>query len=118
MTKMRWQDWATLVAGIWLLISPWIVGYAADAAATSNAVIFGIAIIIYSIIELSIPRAWEEWLMVAAGVWLIVSPWVLRFSSETRAVWDMVIVGIIVALLALWACSTFGTMSEGRIAHS
>jgi len=112
MTQLRWQDWATLVAGLWLLISPWVVGYAADSVALTNAVIFGIAIIVYSIIELSVPRAWEEWLMVAAGVWLIISPWVLGFGAEARAVRDTVIVGIVVLLLALWARSTMSGMNE------
>ena len=117
MNKLRWQDWVTLVAGIWLLVSPWVVGYAGDVAAMSNAVIFGIAIIVYSIVELSVPRAWEEWLMVAAGVWLIISPWVLGFSAETRAMWDMVIVGIVVALLALWARSAIASVHGHRRAN-
>src|SRR5690349_12103054 len=112
MTQLRWQDWATLVAGIWLLISPWVVGYAGDSVAMGNAVIFGIAIIIYSVVELSVPRAWEEWLMMAAGAWLIVSPWVLGFGAEARAVWDTVVVGIVVLLLALWARSTVSGISE------
>jgi hypothetical protein len=116
MTKMRWQDWVTLIAGFWLLISPWVVGYAADTAAMANSVIFGIAIVVYSIIELSVPREWEEWLMVAAGIWLIISPWVLGFASETRAVWDSVIVGVVVALLAIWARSTM-SRTGSRIAN-
>jgi uncharacterized membrane protein len=112
MTKLRWQDGATLAAGIWLLISPWAVGYAGDSAAMGNAVIFGIAIIIYSGVELSVPRPWEEWLMMAAGVWLIIAPWVLVFGAETRAVWDSVIVGIVVLLLALWAHSTMTSVAD------
>jgi hypothetical protein len=57
-----------LVAGIWLLISPWAMGYSGDTVALANAVVLGIVIIVYSIIELSIPRDWEEWLMVIAGI--------------------------------------------------
>ena len=57
-----------MVAGIWLLISPWAMGYSGDTVALANAVVLGIVIIVYSIIELSIPRDWEEWLMVIAGI--------------------------------------------------
>jgi hypothetical protein len=34
-----------------------------------------------------------------AGIWMIISPWVLGFSSEARATWSAVIVGIIVLVL-------------------
>jgi len=114
MTILRWQDWITLVAGIWLLISPWAMGYSGETVALANAVVLGIAIIVYSIVELSIPRDWEEWLMVIAGIWLIISPWVLRFSAQTRATWDSVIVGVVVTLLALWAHSTLTNVGTPR----
>ena len=44
------------------------MGYSGDTVALANAVVLGIVIIVYSIIELSIPRDWEEWLMVIAGI--------------------------------------------------
>jgi cytochrome b561 len=47
---------------------------------------------------------WEEWLNLIAGLWAIVSPWVLGFQG-TPAVTVHVVIGIIVAVLAaveLW----------------
>ena len=119
MTRMRWQDWVTLAAGIWLLVSPIVIGYAGSGPATWNAVLLGIAIIVLSIIELGAPIAWEEWLMVAGGVWLVVSPWLLGFASQTAAAWNTGAVGVAVGVLALWALLQSRTLDDGRsIAHS
>lgn len=114
MSKMRWQDWVTLLIGVWVGISPWVLGYSTAGIATANAVVFGIAIVVYSIVELSVPRVWEEWLMVLAGVWLLISPWVLQFSQSTAAAWDTALTGIAVGILALWAMAQFSSQPRQR----
>ena len=118
MSRMRWQDWVTLAAGIWLLVSPAIFNYAGAGPATWDAVVLGIAVIILSIIELSVPRVAEEWAMVALGVWLVLSPWLLGFASKTTAAWNTVVVGIVVGGLALWAAMGQRGQGGGAIAHS
>jgi hypothetical protein len=48
---------------------------------------------------------WEEWINLALGLWVLVSPWVLSFAAQTTAKWAHVFVGLIVAVLAglkLW----------------
>jgi hypothetical protein len=37
---------------------------------------------------------------------LIISPWVLGFSGMAAAMWNAVIVGAVVGILALWALGT------------
>lgn len=108
MTSKRWQDWLTLALGIWVAVSPWVYGFNMAAVATANAVIIGAVIALYSLIELSAPRIWEEWLMVLAGIWLLISPWVLGFEARTQAVWNTALSGIAIALLAVWALGQFG----------
>lgn len=34
------------------------------------------------------------------GLWLVLSPWVLRYSNETTATWNQVLVGALVMVLA------------------
>ena len=36
-----WQEWATLVLGLWLIASPWVLGFSAMPAVMMNAVIVG-----------------------------------------------------------------------------
>ena len=43
-----------------------------------------------------------SWLNFILGLWLIVSPFVLLYRGITNALWDNVIVGIIIAILAIW----------------
>ena len=41
------------------------------------------------------------WINVLLGIWVIISPFVLRFALFPRAMWNNVIAGIVVAALAL-----------------
>ena len=41
------------------------------------------------------------WINVLAGMWMIISPWVLGFEGNMAATWSAVITGIIVGLVAL-----------------
>jgi len=96
-----WEDWVDMVLGLWLAISPWVLGFAAtDAGATRNAVIVGIVIGVLSGSTFLIYNAIEEWLDAVLGIWLIVSPWVLSASGNGAVVADFVIVGAIVAGLS------------------
>ncbi|MGE5271081.1 MAG: SPW repeat protein [Thiohalocapsa sp.] len=40
-----WEDWANVILGGWLLISPWVLGFSASNALMWNAVIFGAAVV-------------------------------------------------------------------------
>ncbi len=39
-----WEEWSELVVAVWLLVSPWILGYSALPAPTWNAVIIAVAV--------------------------------------------------------------------------
>ncbi len=98
-----WQDGATLVVGLWLIVSPWLLSFAATSAAMWNAVLFGAIIAVLALAALMRFRDWEEWVGMAVGVWLVVSPWVLGFAATRMAMWNAVIVGILTLALAGWA---------------
>ncbi len=38
----EWEEWVNALLGVWLVVSPWITGYAAVAAATWNHVVVGV----------------------------------------------------------------------------
>ena len=42
-----------------------------------------------------------NWVLVLAGIWLIISPWVLGYSSLTGAMGNSVILGVIVGVIGL-----------------
>lgn len=102
----HWQDPLNLILGLWMAASPWILAHATEMQPTWNAVIIGGLVAALALYEFFKVMAWEEWTSVALGVWLVISPWVLGFSGSAAAMWNAVIVGAVVAVLALWALGT------------
>lgn len=101
--RQRWEDWVNLVLGIWLFVSPWILGYAGIQGAAWNAYIMGIAIVVFTVFALRIPKPWEEWVNSAVGLWMVLSPWILGFGGQTAATWNAVLVGLAVLSISLEA---------------
>src|SRR5687768_13585197 len=57
----HWQDAVNAVLGVWMALSPWALGHAAEIVPTSNAVIVGLALLAAALGAILVPRAWEEW---------------------------------------------------------
>ncbi|MCU9849073.1 SPW repeat protein [Defluviimonas sp. WL0024] len=102
-----WQDWICLLLGAWLLLSPWILGFTALAPAFWNALLFGAIIVGIAIAAIVEFHDWEDWVDMAIGLWLIVSPWVLGFAAMTAAdglvTGNFVATGLATLLLAAWS---------------
>jgi hypothetical protein len=96
------------ILGIWILISPFVLGYSGNISAMWNNVIVGIVIVMISAF-----RIWARsspslsWINFAAGIWLIISPWAVRFIAGPGFAWHQVVLGIVVAIVA--AVSAMGT---------
>jgi len=103
MKDKRWQDWLNLLLGIWLFISPWVLGFAgSEMSASWNAWILSVAIVVFSAIAVSIPQAWEEVINILLGIWMVISSWVIGVTNRTVET-NAVIVGLLVILFAAWA---------------
>jgi SPW repeat len=108
MQMQKWRNEAyvdviNLILGAWLFVTPWIFGFAGNAAV--NAWIVGALIALVAIAALMAFTEWEEWVNLVLAIWAFVAPWNLGFDSNTAAMANHVIVGIIVAVLAaveLW----------------
>jgi hypothetical protein len=118
MTKIQdklttfWRDAINLVLGIWLIVSPLALEYAAQATPAWNAYVVGVIIAVLSAAALWQFQKWEEWLSAVVGAWLIVSPWILGFGVGHAATWNQVIVGIVVGVLAFWSSVTEHNLRE------
>ena len=105
---LKWEDWLGLSLGLWLLLSPWILGYAeSSAAATMNALFLGTALICLELLNLDAHEDLEEWFDIVAGAWLVVSPALLGFIAVTAAAINAVGVGLLTIAFAAWALSPF-----------
>lgn len=96
----KWQDWASFALGLWLALSPWLVGYAEHAAATANAAFAGLALALVSHFEASFDGEDMEWLILAVGIWLVAAPLLCGFMSVPAAAANSIVVGAGVAALA------------------
>jgi SPW repeat len=107
-------DLYNLILGALLFFSPWLFAFA-HGAAGSDAWLGGAVIAAVSLAALFVYAEWEEWIALAAGLWIMLSPFVLGFT-HTTAMHVMIGIGFVVAFLAaldLWLIH-FG---EDRIAH-
>ena len=110
----QWQDALNALLGLWLIVSPWALGFVSETAPAWNAWVPGVIIAVAAIAALVAFHAWEEWVTAALGAWLVVSPWILGFVALTIAFWNTVLVGVVVAALALWGAMT----AEDRAVHA
>ncbi len=95
----RWQDWTSFGLGLWLAVSPWIVGYDPEFAATANAVFVGVALAMGAHFNIGLDELWTEWLNFAAGLWLLGAPFFLEFWTPA-AMANCIVVGCFICALA------------------
>lgn len=99
----HWQDWVNLLLGGWLFVSPWVLGYADLPAPAWNSWVLGVVVAAISVAALIQFAQWEEWVNAILGLWLLISPWVMGFAQDApAALWNHVLLGIVVAALAIW----------------
>jgi hypothetical protein len=96
-------DVTNLMLGAVLFLSPWLLSFSSiHDLASWNAWIAGMVIAVLSIAALAAFAEWEEWLNLIVGLWVIISPWVLHFSTNLQVTSTNVIIGVIVAALAAY----------------
>lgn len=110
---LQWEDWVGIALGAWMLGSPWVLGFSDNSAATMNALIMGIILVLEELLELGVHEVVEEWIDLVAGLWLMVSPAVLGFASLTSASVSTIAVGLLTVLFAAWAMSPL----DQKISH-
>lgn len=100
--ETKWADGLNLIAGAWFFSIP-MMWEGLGVAATSNHYISGLAIMLVSVISLSRPRLWEEWVNLLLGLWVFVAPFVLGIWQLQLSLWNHLVVGAVVTGLSLYA---------------
>ena len=60
----------------------------------------------------SFPKQWEDWSSWILGIWLVLSPWILLFDQETRALENAVIIGGVILVAEVVELSIFRDWEE------
>jgi hypothetical protein len=89
-----------LIAGIWLIIAPFVLGYA-NGDPYWNDIVFGAIVAVIALVRLSgAYRAdWLSWLNALIGIWIFVSAFWL--DQTMTAGWNDIILGAIVFVLGM-----------------
>lgn len=96
-----------LLAGLWLIISPFVLKYHTLHVAAWDTVIVGIIVLVLAWIRAANPvrLVGLSWINLLLGIWLIVSPFALAYANMPKATWNNVVFGVVVIILAIWSAA-------------
>jgi uncharacterized membrane protein HdeD (DUF308 family) len=95
----RWQDWATMVLGVLLFVSPFVFGATSYGLAAATAYVGGVLLVLAGLLAASSARVRStEWIPVVLGVLLFISPWVLGFAGVMALAWTAWIIGVLAVI--------------------
>jgi SPW repeat len=103
-----------VLLGIWLVITPWVVGAPGQRVATSGIVVGAIAILCGLVRFARKHTMVFGWVVVLAGAWTIMSPWVLGQEQGYSRTWNYVIVGVLLALIEAYSLTSSTTQPNWR----
>ncbi len=101
----EWQDWLSMLLGVVVGISPWLAGQQDNMVINWNAFLIGAVIVALGALEAIALSRWEEGAEIAAGLWLLVSPFVFGYANAGPLRYWHFVLGAAVMLLGaleLW----------------
>ncbi|WP_040787006.1 SPW repeat protein [Nocardia pneumoniae] len=92
------------LTGLYIAISPWVVGFNGFPTLTGNNLIVGIALAMLALGFASVYGRTHGivWAAPLIGVWTIVAPWIVSGDVDTAStIWNNVVAGAVAVLLGL-----------------
>ncbi|MFC4605005.1 SPW repeat protein [Rhodococcus kronopolitis] len=98
----RWQDWAAVVIGAFVALSPiWVD---TNSAARWSMIVLGVLVAVAGLANLASPGTeMVVWAMGVLGVLMFLSPWVTGFSHLAGASWTSWVGGVLTVGVAMAA---------------
>ena len=96
-----WLAWLALLAGIWLVISPYIFGYSNNSLSLGNDLTIGILVVGLATVNIIWSRQttlWLPWVIALVGLWELLSPFMLQGIATSAAVNDFILGLILIGL--------------------
>ncbi len=95
----RWSQIPLLVLGLWLIVSPFSLGYRSVPMIWSD-VISGILVTVLAVIAFRTKRVWAAWANTFVGLWLAFAPVVFR-TPDAAAYANDTLIGMLVVTFAV-----------------
>ena len=121
MKTAKTLSWIIAVVGLWEIIAPFVFGMTATTAFLWDAIIVGLALLVFG--------AWAalandentikylSWINAVLGLWLVIAPFVLSYSSAAAAMWNDIIIGLVALVLGVWAALAVGSHGQQPMGH-
>ena len=107
MKTVKNLSWLVALLGLWEVFAPSFLGYSQAAGARWDAIILGISLVIlagWAALSNQVSTVKTlEWVNTLLGIWLILAPFIVGYTTFAGALWNDIIVGILVTVLAGWA---------------
>lgn len=105
MNEPRWQNWLSLILGIYIAAAPWVVPIFLPQTSASTMIevaglIAGLALAIVSMSGIFDPEIWTDWVKVLLGMVLLVIPWVADFSDNITFTYNFVLAGMVLIIIS------------------
>ena len=100
-----WEDWASMLIGVLIGLSPWLADQQHDQAVMWNAALLGALVLGHAQLEYVSLQRWEEVGEIACAGWLMASPFTFGYAEAGALRYWHFVLGAIVTLLAaleLW----------------
>ena len=113
----RWQDYATIVFGVLLFISPLVFGETSQAVAAGSAYVLGVLLVLSGIVTAAIRDSRRSPILYVPGVLAVVTffaPFVLGFAGVTGIAWTAWVMGVLT--LAVVATLVSGSRTQMKTA--
>src|ERR1700746_722485 len=109
-----------LLTGLYVAVSPWIVGFSATNQLATSDLVVGIAVAFLAYgFATALDRAHGmTWSLPVLGAWVIVSPWIAPgFTATAGMIWSNVVAGAFLTFLGLNA-TYFGMRTRATANHA
>ncbi|MGE5367286.1 MAG: SPW repeat protein [Betaproteobacteria bacterium] len=114
-----WEDYASIILGVLIGLSPWLTEDQVKLLAMGNAVAVGVLVLTLAAFELVDLHRLEEVGEIVLALWLIASPFILNYVESQLAIWHFALGAVVVLLAALelwhdWSLTERELIRHGR----
>ena len=121
MKTAKTLSWIIAVAGLWEIAAPFLFGMTATTAFLWDAVIVGLGLLVFGVWAALSSKEdtvkFLNWINAVLGLWLIIAPFALGYSSVATAMWNDIIIGAVALVLGVWAAVSVGSHTQQPMGH-